>query len=71
MHKKLSRSDLLALAARLPDKSSWGEADFRAVKENEKLQLGIGSKEFGEAVSVIEKNYQMSKLIGRVGIKIC
>ena len=63
--KKLSRSDLLALAARLPDKSSWGEADFRAVKENEKLQLGIGSKEFGEAVSVIEKNYQMSKLIGR------
>jgi hypothetical protein len=62
--KNLSRSDLLDLASRLPAKSTWADIDFGVVKDNEKERLGIGSKEFCDAVNIIKNNYQLSALIG-------
>lgn len=60
---KLSRKMLFDIAGMLPARSLWTQDGFKALKIAIKEQFQIGSKEFAEALNLIQRQYQMAKKI--------
>lgn len=61
--KNLSREDLWNIASVLPERNKWGEACFTNAKEKVKDEYKIGSKEFTEALNIIQNHREFCALI--------
>ena len=61
--KKLSREDIRNIALTLPQRNKWAEQHFTVAKDNIKTKYGIGSKEFSEALNIIQNHREFCVLI--------
>ena len=62
---KLTRFQLFSIARKLPLRSDWGSEDFIKVSDSIKRQFSLPSqKSFSNALDKIQKNIEMSYLIG-------
>jgi hypothetical protein len=62
--KKLSRHELQLIAREMPSRSNWGNSDFLAVKDKIMSEYGLGSRNFTEALNLIQKHREFSMIIG-------
>lgn len=62
--KHLSREDIKDIAKLLPLRSKWCEEKFNTIKEDIKKKYSIGSKEFSEALNIIQKHCEFCVYIG-------
>ncbi|QYX52477.1 hypothetical protein K3F44_23230 [Pseudomonas sp. S07E 245] len=58
---RLSRADILAIATKLPPKSTWGNTEFKKLKEEIKKEYGIGSAGFNDAIGIISKTFRTNR----------
>jgi len=63
---KLSRAELLEMAAKLPKRSQWGSPEFSTAKTSLQAEYGLSSNDFSKALDIIQDNYEMSQLIDAV-----
>lgn len=61
--KNLSREDLWNIAIALPERNRWREDCFTNAKEKIKSEYKIGSKEFAEALNIIQNHREFCSLI--------
>lgn len=62
--KKLSRSDLVLIAKRLPNKEEWGNQLFLDEKEVIKVEYSLSNRDFSDALNMIKANPFLCSLIG-------
>ncbi|CDH02823.1 hypothetical protein [Xenorhabdus bovienii] len=62
--KKLSRDRIEQLAKDLPLKKHWGTSLTQDIKKKLKSKYDIGSKEFSEAINIIQSHYEFSRYVG-------
>jgi hypothetical protein len=58
---RLSRADILAIATKLPPKSTWGNTEFKMLKEEVKKEYSIGSAGFNDAIDIISKTFRTNR----------
>lgn len=62
--KHLSREDIKDIAKMLPLRKNWCEEEFSTTKATIKQKYSIGSKEFSEALNIIQKHCEFCTYIG-------
>ena len=62
--KNLSREDIMNIASALPERNKWQESCFVDARDNIKAEYKIGSKEFSEALNIIQNHREFCVLIG-------
>ena len=62
--KHLSRKDIRDIAEMLPLREDWGKDEFSIVKAEIKQKYSIGSKEFSDALNIIQKHCEFCTYIG-------
>lgn len=61
--KNLSREDIMNIAYALPNRSEWGSSYFDEAKDKIKTAYELGSKEFSEALNIIQNHREFCTLI--------
>ena len=62
--KSLSREDIRNISCELPQRNEWTEDSFDVCKKAIKKKYSIGSKEFSDALNIIQKHRQFCENIG-------
>lgn len=62
--KHLSREDIRDIAKMLPPRNKWCEEEFSTAKAVIKKKYSIGSKEFSDALNIIQKHCEFCAYIG-------
>lgn len=62
--KSLSREDIRNISCTLPQRNEWKEDSFDVCKKAIKKKYSIGSKEFSDALNIIQKHRQFGENIG-------
>lgn len=62
--KHLSREDIKDIAKMLPLRKNWREEEFSTTKATIKQKYSIGSKEFSEALNIIQKHCEFCTYTG-------
>ena len=62
--KNLSRAQLAYISRKIPPKAEWSLPVFEEIKEKLKAEFNIGSKEYSEALNIIQKHREFSENIG-------
>lgn len=63
--KHLSRKDIKDIAQMLPNRQDWSNDEFSMVKAEVKQKYSIGSKEFSDALNIIQNHCEFCTYIGR------
>jgi hypothetical protein len=62
--QRLSRVDVAEISKKLPVFNEWQDDAFKDIKEELKVDYGIGSKELSKAIDLIKNHYEFSLNIG-------
>lgn len=62
--KNLSRKDIEDISKVIPNRAKWGEEDFNIIKEEIKVKYNIGSREFSDALNIIQNHKEFCINIG-------
>jgi hypothetical protein len=62
--RNLSRKQLAYISTQLPHRTDWSLPVFDEVRDKLKLEFNIGSKEYTEALNIIQKHHEFAKNIG-------
>lgn len=59
-----SRSDLFAIAYRLPPRSEWRSSEFEKAREAIRQEFGLSSRQVSDALNAIQGHRQLGAIIG-------
>lgn len=62
--KNLSRKDIEDISKVIPNRAKWGEVVFNKIKEEIKVKYNIGSREFSDALNIIQNHKEFCINIG-------
>lgn len=60
----LAREQLHYISKKLPNRKNWSSVEFKETKDRLKSELRIGSKEYSEALNIIQNNYEFAANVG-------
>lgn len=66
---KLSRAEIMSIAARIPSRDSWRSEEFKRFKDVVMLDYGLSSNDFTKAIKIIELHYGASLALVPPAIK--